>query len=145
MAPLDDYVLLDPEANNRTMDSISFRNTASGVFAGLWFTLVAVAGTEDESTATKLVRCVRCGVQICNAVHEGSKRNLGMTNREADACIGASGRGTLVPVRGKVLLKRSFVGGAMVEGPTGPTGALGAAAYVGTCVRGHGGYGQLGG
>ncbi|GLC59247.1 hypothetical protein PLESTB_001466100 [Pleodorina starrii] len=56
VAPLDDYVPLDPEANNRTMDSISVRNAAPGVFSGLWFTLVAVGGTEEEPTATKLVR-----------------------------------------------------------------------------------------
>ncbi|GIL47106.1 hypothetical protein Vafri_4019, partial [Volvox africanus] len=56
VAPLDDYVPLDPEANNRTMDSVSVRNATPGVFAGLWFTLVAVAGTEEEPIATKLVR-----------------------------------------------------------------------------------------
>ncbi|GIL70596.1 hypothetical protein Vretimale_3713 [Volvox reticuliferus] len=56
VAPLDDYVPLDPEALNRTMDSISVRSASTGVFAGLWFTLVAVAGTEEEPTATKLVR-----------------------------------------------------------------------------------------
>lgn len=56
VAPFDDYVPLDPESNPRTMDSFTVRSNASGVFSGLWFTFLAVVGSEDEPIATKLVR-----------------------------------------------------------------------------------------
>ncbi|KAG2445614.1 hypothetical protein HXX76_000224 [Chlamydomonas incerta] len=60
---LDDYVPLDGDGNTRTMDSFAVRvgnggggGGPAGVFSGLWFTLAAVAGSEEEAPATKLVR-----------------------------------------------------------------------------------------
>lgn len=57
---LDDYVPLDGDGNTRTMDSFAVRagggGGQAGVFSGLWFTLAAVAGTEEEAPATKLIR-----------------------------------------------------------------------------------------
>ncbi len=63
---LDDYVPLDGDGNTRTMDSFAVRaggGGGAGVFSGLWFTLAAVAGTEEEAPATKLIRCGNAGVQ----------------------------------------------------------------------------------
>ncbi|GFR43659.1 hypothetical protein Agub_g4765, partial [Astrephomene gubernaculifera] len=74
VAPLDDYVPLEPDGGSRTLDSVSVRGAGEpGVFSGLWFTLVAVAGTEEEAAATRLVR--QGGGMIMSASTERSVRD----------------------------------------------------------------------
>lgn len=67
---VEEYMALDGEASRGPAGSGAGTGTggaggaagsAPGVFTGLWFTLMAVAGTEEENRAAKLVRWVGVG------------------------------------------------------------------------------------
>lgn len=52
------HVPLDVDTSSCTADSLQRAGSLSrpGVFSGLWFTLAAVTGSDDEQAATRLVR-----------------------------------------------------------------------------------------
>ncbi|KXZ47467.1 hypothetical protein GPECTOR_35g905 [Gonium pectorale] len=71
---VDEFVKLEPDANTRsTLDGAQTR-PSPGVFSGLWFTLVAIAGTPDEAAATKLIR--QGGGMVMSACTDKDVRDL---------------------------------------------------------------------